>query len=310
MAKIYQGAVELIGNTPLVEVINLEQQEALKARVLVKLEYLNPAGSVKDRIAKAMLEDAEAKGLLKKGSVIIEPTSGNTGIGLAAIAAAKGYRVILTMPETMSVERRNILKAYGAEIVLTSGVKGMKGDIERARELAEEIPGSFIPGQFENPANPEAHRKTTGPEIWQDTDGKVDFFVAGVGTGGTVSGTGAYLKSKNPAVQVVAVEPFDSQILAGGKPGPHKIQGIGAGFVPKTLDTGIYDTIYPVKNDDAFATAKLIAKHEGILVGISSGAALYAALELAKKPENAGKTIVALLPDSGDRYYSTTLFSD
>ena len=310
MAKIYQGAVELIGNTPLVEVINLEQQEALKARVLVKLEYLNPAGSVKDRIAKAMLEDAEAKGLLKKGSVIIEPTSGNTGIGLAAIAAAKGYRVILTMPETMSVERRNILKAYGAEIVLTSGVKGMKGAIERARELAEEIPGSFIPGQFENPANPEAHRKTTGPEIWQDTDGKVDFFVAGVGTGGTVSGTGAYLKSKNPAVQVVAVEPFDSQVLAGGKPGPHKIQGIGAGFVPKTLDTGIYDTIYPVKNDDAFATAKLIAKHEGILVGISSGAALYAALELAKKPENAGKTIVALLPDRGDRYYSTTLFSD
>lgn len=310
MAKIYQGAVELIGNTPLVEVINLEQQEALKARVLVKLEYLNPAGSVKDRIAKAMLEDAEAKGLLKKGSVIIEPTSGNTGIGLAAIAAAKGYRVILTMPETMSVERRNILKAYGAEIVLTSGVKGMKDAIERARELAEEIPGSFIPGQFENPANPEAHRKTTGPEIWQDTDGKVDFFVAGVGTGGTVSGTGAYLKSKNPAVQVVAVEPFDSQVLAGGKPGPHKIQGIGAGFVPKTLDTGIYDTIYPVKNDDAFATAKLIAKHEGILVGISSGAALYAALELAKKPENAGKTIVALLPDSGDRYYSTTLFSD
>ena len=310
MAKIYQGAVELIGNTPLVEVINLEQQEALKARVLVKLEYLNPAGSVKDRLAKAMLEDAEAKGLLKKGSVIIEPTSGNTGIGLAAIAAAKGYRVILTMPETMSVERRNILKAYGAEIVLSSGVKGMKGAIERARELAEEIPGSFIPGQFENPANPEAHRKTTGPEIWQDTDGKVDFFVAGVGTGGTVSGTGAYLKSKNPAVQVVAVEPFDSQVLAGGKPGPHKIQGIGAGFVPKTLDTGIYDTIYPVKNDDAFATAKLIAKHEGILVGISSGAALYAALELAKKPENAGKTIVALLPDSGDRYYSTTLFSD
>lgn len=310
MAKIYQGAVELIGNTPLVEVINLEQQEALKARVLVKLEYLNPAGSVKDRIAKAMLEDAEAKGLLKKGSVIIESTSGNTGIGLAAIAAAKGYRVILTMPETMSVERRNILKAYGAEIVLTSGVKGMKGAIERAKELAEEIPGSFIPGQFENPANPEAHRKTTGPEIWQDTDGKVDFFVAGVGTGGTVSGTGAYLKSKNPAVQVVAVEPFDSQVLAGGKPGPHKIQGIGAGFVPKTLDTGIYDTIYPVKNDDAFATAKLIAKHEGILVGISSGAALYAALELAKKPENAGKTIVALLPDSGDRYYSTTLFSD
>ena len=302
MSKIYQGAVELIGNTPLVEVINLEQQESLKARVLVKLEYLNPAGSVKDRIAKAMLEDAEQKGLLHKDSVIIEPTSGNTGIGLAAIAAAKGYRVILTMPETMSVERRNILKAYGAEIVLTSGVKGMK--------LAEEIPNSFIPGQFENPANPEAHRKTTGPEIWQDTDGKVDFFVAGVGTGGTVSGTGAYLKSQNPSVQIIAVEPFDSQVLAGGKPGPHKIQGIGAGFVPKTLDTNIYDAIFPVKNDDAFATAKLIAKHEGILVGISSGAALYTALELAKKPENVGKTIVALLPDSGDRYYSTTLFSD
>ena len=310
MSKIYQGAVELIGNTPLVEVINLEQQESLKARVLVKLEYLNPAGSVKDRIAKAMLEDAEQKGLLHKDSVIIEPTSGNTGIGLAAIAAAKGYRVILTMPETMSVERRNILKAYGAEIVLTSGVKGIKGAIERAKELAEEIPNSFIPGQFENPANPEAHRKTTGPEIWQDTDGKVDFFVAGVGTGGTVSGTGAYLKSQNPSVQIIAVEPFDSQVLAGGKPGPHKIQGIGAGFVPKTLDTNIYDAIFPVKNDDAFATAKLIAKHEGILVGISSGAALYTALELAKKPKNVGKTIVALLPDSGDRYYSTTLFSD
>ena len=310
MSKIYQGAVELIGNTPLVEVINLEQQESLKARVLVKLEYLNPAGSVKDRFAKAMLEDAEQKGLLHKDSVIIEPTSGNTGIGLAAIAAAKGYRVILTMPETMSGERRNILKAYGAEIVLPSGVKGMKGAIERAKELAEEIPNSFIPGQFENPANPEAHRKTTGPESWQDTDGKVDFFVAGVGAGGTVSGTGAYLKSQNPSVQILAVEPFDSQVLAGGKPGPHKIQGIGAGFVPKTLDTNIYDAIFPVKNDDAFATAKLIAKHEGILVGISSGAALYTALELAKKPENVGKTIVALLPDSGDRYYSTTLFSD
>ena len=310
MAKIYQGAVELIGNTPLVEVINLEQQEALKARVLVKLEYLNPAGSVKDRIAKAMLEDAEAKGLLKKGSVIIEPTSGNTGIGLAAIAAAKGYRVILTMPETMSVERRNILKAYGAEIVLTSGVKGMKGAIERARELAEEIPGSFIPGQFENPANPEAHRKTTGPEIWQDTDGKVDFFVAGVGTGGTVSGTGAYLKSKNPAVQVVAVEPFDSQVLAGGKPGPHKIQGIGAGFVPDVLNTKVYDEIIPVTNEDAFATGKQVGHKEGVLVGISSGAAIWAAIQLAKRPENKGKTIVALLPDTGDRYLSTPLFAD
>ena len=278
MSKIYQGAVELIGNTPLVEVINLEKEQELKARVLVKLEYLNPAGSVKDRIAKAMLEDAEKSGKLHEGSVIIEPTSGNTGIGLASVAASKGYRVILTMPETMSVERRNILKAYGAEIVLTQGVKGMKGAIERAKELAEEIPGGFIPGQFENPANPEAHRRTTGPEIWQDTDGEVDFFVAGVGTGGT--------------------------------PGPHKIQGIGAGFVPQTLNTKIYDDIFEVKNDDAFAAAKLIAKHEGILVGISSGAALHAALELAKKPENAGKTIVALLPDSGDRYYSTTLFSD
>ena len=300
MSKIYQGAVELIGNTPLVEVINLEKEQELKARVLVKLEYLNPAGSVKDRIAKAMLEDAEKNGKLHEGSVIIEPTSGNTGIGLAAIAASKGYRVILTMPETMSVERRNILKAYGAEIVLTQGVKGMKGAIERAKDLAEEIPGGFIPGQFENPANPEAHRRTTGPEIWQDTDGEVDFFVAGVGTGGTISGTGEYLKSQKP----------DVKIVAGGKPGPHKIQGIGAGFVPQTLNTKIYDDIFEVKNDDAFAAAKLIAKHEGILVGISSGAALHAALELAKKPENAGKTIVALLPDSGDRYYSTTLFSD
>ena len=269
MSKIYQGAVELIGNTPLVEVTNLEKKQELKARVLVKLEYLNPAGSVKDRIAKAMLEDAEQKGKLKEGSVIIEPTSGNTGIGLAAIAASKGYRVILTMPETMSVERRNILKAYGAEIVLTQGVKGMKGAIERARELAAEIPNSFIPGQFENPANPEAHRKTTGPEIWRDTDGKVDFFVAGVGTGGTVSGTGEYLKSQNPDVKIVAVEPADSPVLAGGKPGPHKIQGIGAGFVPQTLNTKIYDDIFEVQNDDAFAAAKLIAKHEGILVGIS-----------------------------------------
>lgn len=310
MANIYKGAIELIGNTPLVEVVNLEQHHDLKATVLVKLEYLNPAGSVKDRIAKAMLEDAEKRGLLKKDSVIIEPTSGNTGIGLAAIAAAKGYRVILTMPETMSIERRNILKAYGAEIVLTDGVKGMKGAIAKAQELAAEIPGSFIPGQFENPANPLAHRKTTGPEIWKDTDGKVDFFVAGVGTGGTVSGTGEYLKSQNPAVKIVAVEPDTSAVLSGEKPGPHKIQGIGAGFVPKTLNTEIYDEIIRIKNDDAFAAAKEFAKTEGILVGISSGAAIQAALELAKRPENAGKVIVALLPDSGDRYYSTSLFSE
>ena len=310
MSKIYQGAVELIGNTPLVEVINLEKEQELKARVLVKLEYLNPAGSVKDRIAKAMLEDAEKSGKLHEGSVIIEPTSGNTGIGLAAIAASKGYRVILTMPETMSVERRNILKAYGAEIVLTQGVKGMKGAIERAKELAEEIPGGFIPGQFENPANPEAHRRTTGPEIWQDTDGEVDFFVAGVGTGGTISGTGEYLKSQKPDVKIVAVEPADSPVLAGGKPGPHKIQGIGAGFVPETLDTKVYDEVIAIENEDAFEIGREIARTEGVLVGISSGAALHAALELAKKPENAGKTIVALLPDSGDRYYSTTLFSD
>lgn len=310
MANIYKGAIELIGNTPLVEVVNLEQHHDLKATVLVKLEYLNPAGSVKDRIAKAMLEDAEEKGLLKKDSVIIEPTSGNTGIGLAAIAAAKGYRVILTMPETMSIERRNILKAYGAEIVLTDGVKGMKGAITKAQELAAEIPGSFIPGQFENPANPLAHRKTTGPEIWKDTDGKVDFFVAGVGTGGTVSGTGEYLKSQNPAVKIVAVEPDTSAVLSGEKPGPHKIQGIGAGFVPKTLNTEIYDEIIRIKNNDAFAAAKEFAKTEGILVGISSGAAIQAAVELAKRPENAGKVIVALLPDSGDRYYSTSLFSE
>lgn len=310
MANIYKGAIELIGNTPLVEVVNLEQHHDLKATVLVKLEYLNPAGSVKDRIAKAMLEDAEEKGLLKKDSVIIEPTSGNTGIGLAAIAAAKGYRVILTMPETMSIERRNILKAYGAEIVLTDGVKGMKGAIAKAQELAAEIPGSFIPGQFENPANPLAHRKTTGPEIWKDTDGKVDFFVAGVGTGGTVSGTGEYLKSQNPAVKIVAVEPDTSAVLSGEKPGPHKIQGIGAGFVPKTLNTKIYDEIIRIKNDDAFAAAKEFAKTEGILVGISSGTAIQAAVELAKRPENAGKVIVALLPDSGDRYYSTSLFSE
>lgn len=310
MGNIYKGTIELIGNTPLVETINLEQAHALQASLLVKLEYLNPAGSVKDRIAKSMLEDAEQKGLLHPDSVIIEPTSGNTGIGLAAIAAAKGYRVILTMPETMSVERRNILKAYGAEIVLTEGAKGMKGAIAKAKELSEEIPKSFIPGQFENPANPEAHRKTTGPEIWNDTDGKVDYFVAGVGTGGTITGVGEYLKSKNPNVKIIAVEPETSAVLSGEKPGPHKIQGIGAGFVPNTLNTTVYDEIIKVKNEDAFASAKEIAKQEGVLVGISSGAALYAALELAKRPESKGKTIVALLPDSGDRYYSTTLFSE
>ncbi len=310
MAKIYQGTTELIGNTPLVEVVNIEKAESLEARLLVKLEYLNPAGSVKDRIAKSMLEDAEEKGLINPDTIIIEPTSGNTGIGLAAIAAAKGYRVILTMPETMSVERRNILKAYGAEIVLTEGAKGMKGAIAKAEELAKENENSFIPGQFENPANPTAHRKTTGPEIWNDTDGAVDIFVAGVGTGGTVTGVGEYLKSKKPEVQIIAVEPEDSPVLSLGKAGPHKIQGIGAGFVPNTLNTDIYDAVIPVSNDDAFTTAKLIAKREGVLVGISSGAALYAALELAKKPENKGKTIVALLPDSGDRYYSTALFAE
>lgn len=308
MAGIYQGTLGLIGNTPLVEVVNIEKKHNLKAKILVKLEYFNPGGSVKDRIAKAMIEDAEEKGILKEGSVIIEPTSGNTGIGLASIAAAKGYRVILTMPETMSVERRNILKAYGAELVLTDGVKGMKGAIEKADELAKEIPNSFIPGQFENPANPEIHKKTTGPEIWNDTEGKVDIFVAGVGTGGTISGTGEYLKSQNPQIKVVAVEPSASPVLSEGKAGPHKIQGIGAGFVPDTLDTKIYDEVFPVSNEDSFELAKEIAKAEGVLVGISSGAALYAALELAKRPENEGKTIVALLPDSGDRYYSTALF--
>ena len=308
MANIYKGTLGLVGNTPLVEVANIEKELGLEATVLVKLEYLNPAGSVKDRIAKAMIEDAEAKGILKEGSVIIEPTSGNTGIGLAAIAASKGYRIILTMPETMSVERRNILKAYGAELVLTEGAKGMKGAIAKAEELAAEIPGSFIPGQFVNPANPAAHKATTGPEIWADTDGKVDIFIAGVGTGGTVSGTGEYLKAQNPEVKIVALEPEDSPVLSEGKSGPHKIQGIGAGFVPDTLNTEIYDEVFKVSNQSAFDTAKLLAHKEGILVGISSGAALYGAIELAKRPENKGKVIVALLPDSGDRYYSTALF--
>ena len=312
MSKIYNGALELVGNTPLVEVKNIEEELGLEARILVKLEYFNPAGSVKDRIAKAMIEDAEAKekGILKEGSVIIEPTSGNTGIGLASIAAVKGYRIILTMPETMSVERRNILKAYGAEIVLTEGAKGMKGAIEKADELAKEIPGSYIPGQFVNPANPEVHRKTTGPEIWKDTDGEVDLFIAGVGTGGTLTGVGEYLKSQNPDVKIVALEPASSPVLSTGKGGPHKIQGIGAGFVPDVLNTTVYDEIFTVENDDAFATGKLLAKKEGILVGISSGAALYGAIELAKRPENKGKTIVALLPDTGDRYYSTPLFTE
>lgn len=308
MANVKKGILELIGSTPLVEVVNIEKELKLEARVLVKLEYFNPAGSVKDRIAKAMIEDAETKGLLKEGSVIIEPTSGNTGIGLAAIAASKGYRVILTMPETMSVERRNILKAYGAELVLTDGSKGMKGAIAKAEELAAETLNSFIPGQFVNGANPAAHRATTGPEIWQDTDGQVDIFIAGVGTGGTLTGVGEYLKSQKPDVKIVALEPASSPVLSQGKGGPHKIQGIGAGFVPDVLNTKIYDDIFTVENDDAFATGKLLAKKEGILVGISSGAALYGAIELAKLPENKGKTIVALLPDNGDRYYSTPLF--
>mgnify|MGYP001233544003 FL=1 len=310
MSKIYQGAVELIGNTPLVEVINLEKEQELKARVLVKLEYLNPAGSVKDRIAKAMLEDAEKSGKLHEGSVIIEPTSGNTGIGLASVAAARGYRIIIVMPDTMSVERRQLMKAYGAELVLSEGAKGMKGAIAKANELAEEIPNSFIPGQFVNPSNPKAHYETTGPEIWEDTEGKVDYFVAGVGTGGTVTGVGKYLKEKNPAVKVVAVEPATSAVLSTGVAGAHKIQGIGAGFVPEILDTTIYDEIIPVANEDAFALGKKIGTSEGVLVGISSGAAVWAALEVAKRPENEGRNIVVLLPDTGDRYLSTPLFAE
>ncbi len=310
MGNIYKGVLGLIGNTPLVELTNIEKELGLEATILAKLEYFNPAGSVKDRVAKAMIEDAEAKGILKEGTVIIEPTSGNTGIGLASIAAIKGYRIILTMPETMSIERRNILKAYGAEIVLTEGSKGMKGAIEKANELAKEIPNSFIPGQFVNPANPEIHRNTTGPEIWNDTDGKVDYFVAGVGTGGTLTGVGEYLKSKNPEVKVVAIEPASSPVLSEGKGGPHKIQGIGAGFVPDVLNTKVYDEIITIKNEDAFTIGKLVAKKEGVLVGISSGAALEAAIEIAKRPENKGKTIVVLLPDTGDRYYSTPLFTE
>ena len=310
MSKIYTSADQLIGKTPLLELTNIEKKLGLKATILAKLEYFNPAGSVKDRIAKAMIDEAEASGALKPGSVIIEPTSGNTGIGLAAVAAARGYRIIIVMPETMSVERRQLMKAYGAELVLTEGAKGMKGAIAKADELAKEIPYSFIPGQFVNPANPKAHRETTGPEIYEDTDGKVDIFIAGVGTGGTVTGVGEYLKSKNPDVKVVAVEPKDSPVLSEGKAGSHKIQGIGAGFVPDVLNTSVYDEVFPVSNEDAFETGKLLGKSEGVLVGISSGAALYAAIELAKRPENQGKTIVALLPDTGDRYLSTPLFQD
>ena len=310
MAEIYKNVLDLIGNTPLMEAENLEKELGLEARLLIKLEYLNPTGSVKDRAARAMIEDAEEKGLLKEGAVIIEPTSGNTGIGLASIAAVKGYRMILTMPDTMSVERRNILKAYGAEIVLTPGAEGMSGAIKKAKELAAEIPGSFIPGQFENPANAATHRASTGPEIWRDTDGQVDIFTAGVGTGGTLTGVGEYLKSQNPEIKIVAVEPADSPVLSKGTSGPHKLQGIGAGFVPEVLNTEIYDEIITVESDDAFATGRLLAKKEGILTGITSGAALWAAIQLARRPENKGKTIVALLPDSGDRYYSTPLFTE
>ena len=310
MSKIYTSADQLIGKTPLLELVHIEKELGLEAKILAKLEYFNPAGSVKDRIAKAMIDDAEASGKLKPGSVIIEPTSGNTGIGLASVAAARGYRIIIVMPETMSVERRQLMKAYGAELVLTEGAKGMKGAIAKAEELASEIPNSFIPGQFVNPANPAVHKATTGPEIWEDTDGKVDIFVAGVGTGGTVTGVGEYLKSQDPTVKVVAVEPAGSPVLSKGTPGAHKIQGIGAGFVPAVLNTGVYDEIIPVENDDAFATGKKIGKAEGVLVGISSGAAVWAAIQLAKRPENKGKTIVALLPDTGDRYLSTALFTD
>lgn len=310
MGKIYKSADQMIGRTPLLELTNIEKTEKLEARVLAKLEYFNPAGSAKDRIAKAMIDDAEARGILKPDSVIIEPTSGNTGIGLACVAAARGYRIIIVMPETMSVERRQLMKAYGAELVLTDGSTGMKGAIAKANELAKEIPGGFIPGQFVNPANPAAHKATTGPEIWEDTDGEVDIFVAGVGTGGTITGVGQFLKEKKPAVKVVAVEPSASPVLSKGVAGAHKIQGIGAGFVPEVLDTGIYDEIIPVENESAFAAGKLIGRKEGILVGISSGAALHAAIELAKRPENKGKTIVALLPDTGDRYLSTPLFAD
>lgn len=310
MANIYTSADQLIGKTPLLELTQIEKSEGLNAKILAKLEYFNLAGSVKDRIAKAMIDDAEAKGILKTGSTIIEPTSGNTGIGLASVSAARGYRIIIVMPETMSVERRQLMKAYGAELVLTEGAKGMKGAIAKAEELAKEIPGSFIPGQFVNPANPEVHERTTGPEIWEDTDGKVDAFVAGVGTGGTITGVGEYLKSKNPDVKIVAVEPETSAVLSTGKAGPHKIQGIGAGFIPNTLDTKVYDEVIPVSNEDSFEYSKYIAKEEGVLVGISSGAALKAAIEVAKRPEFKGKTVVALLPDSGDRYYSTDLFKD